>query len=86
MASDRIFGLVVVIGALAYFALAQPGDFDERTWEWHARAAIWAGDWTRLGSAIAAMPENLRTQARWKYWAARAADQSGDVIPMRRNH
>ena len=73
-------------GALAYFALAQPGDFDERTWEWHARAAIWAGDWARLGSAIAAMPENLRTQARWKYWAARAADQSGDATTARQGY
>lgn len=73
-------------GALAYYALAQPGDYDERTWEWHARAAIWAGDWTRLGAAIAAMPENLRTQARWKYWSARVADQSGDTAGARQGY
>ena len=73
-------------GALAFFALAQPGDYDERTWEWHARAAIWAGDWPRVGAAIAAMPENLRTQARWKYWAARVADLTGDAAAARQGY
>ena len=73
-------------GALAFYALAQPGDYDERTWEWHARAAIWAGDWPRVGIAIAAMPDNLRTQARWKYWAARVADQNGDSAAARQGY
>ena len=73
-------------GALAFYALAQPGDYDERTWEWHARAAIWAGDWPRVGIAIAAMPDNLRTQARWKYWATRVADQNGDSAAARQGY
>ena len=65
--------------ALEFFAIAQPGDFDERAWEWQVRAALWAGDWTRARDATAAMPETLRSQARWKYWSARAADQLGDA-------
>ena len=73
-------------GALAFFARAQPGDYDERTWEWHARAAIWVGDWSRLGAAISAMPENLRAQARWKYWAARVADLTGDAAAARQGY
>ena len=37
------------------------------------------GDWTRVRDAIAAMPEALRSQTRWKYWSARAAEQLGDA-------
>ena len=44
--------------------------------EWHARAALWAGDWQRATRAIEAMPESLRSQNRWRYWAARAREAS----------
>ena len=63
--------------ALHYFSQIAPGDFVELTHEWHVRAALWAGDWARVATAIAAMPEPLREQTRWRYWAARAAEQSG---------
>ena len=39
--------------ALDFFALGHPDDFDELAHEWHARAALWAGDWPRAGSAVA---------------------------------
>ncbi len=61
--------------SLEFFALGHPDDFDERAHEWHVRAALWAGDWARVRQAIAAMPESLRTQHRWRYWAARADEQ-----------
>jgi soluble lytic murein transglycosylase len=64
--------------SLEFFALGHPDDFDERAHEWHVRAALWAGDWARASRAIAAMPETLRNQNRWRYWAARAAEQLGD--------
>jgi soluble lytic murein transglycosylase len=64
--------------ALEFFALGQPRDFNELSWEWHVRAALWAGDWARVRETIAAMPEDLRSQNRWRYWAARSAEQSGD--------
>jgi soluble lytic murein transglycosylase len=64
--------------SLEFFALGRPDDFDERAHEWHVRAALWAGDWARASRAIAAMPEPLRNQNRWRYWAARAAEQLGD--------
>ena len=65
-------------GALEYFKQADPADFDERAHEWHVRAALWAGDWSRTAMAVAAMPEALRTQPRWRYWSARASEQLGD--------
>jgi soluble lytic murein transglycosylase len=51
---------------------------DERAAEWHARAAIWADDWKRTKKVIAAMPESLRKQTRWRYWLARSAEQLGE--------
>jgi soluble lytic murein transglycosylase len=64
--------------SLEFFALGHADDFDERAHEWHVRAALWAGDWQRVSSAIAAMPESLRNQNRWRYWAGRAAGQLDD--------
>jgi len=64
--------------ALEFFALGHPDDFDERAHEWHVRAALWSGDWPRVARAIAAMPEELRKQNRWRYWSGRAAEQLGD--------
>ena len=64
--------------ALQFFALGQPGDFDESSWEWQVRAALWAGNWARARDGIAAMPEDLRNQNRWRYWAARSAGELGE--------
>jgi soluble lytic murein transglycosylase len=72
--------------ALEFFALVQPGDFEERSWEWQARAALWAGDWKRAREAIAAMPATLSSQSRWKYWDARAAEQLGDTELARQGY
>ncbi len=69
--------------ALGYFDRVQPADFDERGYEWHARAALWAGDWKRASGVIATMPESLATQNRWRYWAARAAEQLGEDAAAR---
>jgi soluble lytic murein transglycosylase len=64
--------------ALSYFALVNSSDIDERAAEWYARSAIWAGDWRRTTKVIAAMPDALRTNPRWRYWTARSAEQLGD--------
>jgi soluble lytic murein transglycosylase len=64
--------------ALKYFARVQPEDFDEIAREWYARAALWAGDWPLASSRIAALSEESRKTARWRYWAARAAAKDGD--------
>jgi soluble lytic murein transglycosylase len=72
--------------ALEFFAKGDPADFDERAYEWRTRAALWAGDWAEARRAIAAMPEALRAQNRWRYWAARAAEQRGDVTAAREGY
>jgi soluble lytic murein transglycosylase len=72
--------------ALEFFALGLPGDFNELAWEWQVRAALWAGDWARVRDGIAAMPEDLRSQNRWRYWAARAAEQLGDKVAAKQGY
>lgn len=64
--------------ALTYFKRVSSDDFDDSAREWYARAALWAGDWKLAANIIAAMPDQQRTLARWRYWAARAAEKNGD--------
>jgi soluble lytic murein transglycosylase len=64
--------------ALTYFKRVLPQDFDDPAREWHARAALLAGDWKLVANIIAAMPDQQRTIARWRYWAARASEKNGD--------
>ena len=72
--------------ALEFFRLARASDFDERAHEWRARAALWAGDWREVAAAIAAMPEPLRDQARWRYWSARSSEKLGDAAQARETY
>lgn len=65
--------------ALEYFARVQPADLDDYALEWQARAALWAQDWELVAKTIAAMSEQTRQLARWRYWAARSAEQMRDM-------
>lgn len=69
--------------ALRYFAQVLPADRSELAQEWHARAAMWAGDWALLKQVIVAMPESLRSQARWRYWLARAHQSLNEPVAAR---
>ena len=69
--------------ALEYFARVQPADLDDYALEWQARAALWAQDWALVAKSIASMSESTRTTARWRYWAARAAEQTRDLALAR---
>jgi soluble lytic murein transglycosylase len=64
--------------ALKYFARVDNADFDDYAREWQTRAALWTGDWKQAASSIAAMSEESRRTARWRYWAARAAEKSAE--------
>ena len=69
--------------ALDYFVRVQPADLDDYALEWQTRAALWAQDWPLVGKSIAAMSEESRKTARWRYWAARAAEQTRDLALAR---
>jgi soluble lytic murein transglycosylase len=62
-----------------FFARVSTHDLDDSALEWRARAALWVANWPLVTQTIAAMSETGRQSARWRYWSARAADQSGDA-------
>ena len=63
---------------LEYFARVEAGDLDDYALEWQTRAALWAEDWRLAATSIAAMSDGQRTQGRWRYWTARAAERTDD--------
>lgn len=69
--------------ALQYFDRVMPSDWTEPAYEWHARAALWNGDWPRASRVIANMPATLKTQPRWRYWLARCDEQLNDAETAR---
>lgn len=64
--------------ALTYFRKVAPKDFDDLAYAWKIRAALWSGDWPEVSRTLAAMPPAQREETRWRYWSARAAEQTGD--------
>lgn len=64
--------------AVSYFKRVQPDDLDDNALEWQARAAMWQEDWSLVERSIAAMSDEFRKTARWRYWAARAAEHARD--------
>jgi soluble lytic murein transglycosylase len=65
--------------ALDYFKRVRPEDLDDSAKEWQARAAIWNDQWKLAADAITSMSDTSRKLARWRYWAARAAERKGDA-------
>ncbi|MDH3712715.1 MAG: lytic transglycosylase domain-containing protein [Gammaproteobacteria bacterium] len=51
---------------------------NSQAYTWRARADLYAGDWRRLRASVLAMPAELRTDERWRYWLARADDELGN--------
>jgi soluble lytic murein transglycosylase len=48
-------------------------------YKWRVRAALAAGDWKMVESAIQAMPEKLRSEPTWVYWLGRAMNAAGRI-------
>jgi soluble lytic murein transglycosylase len=67
-----------------FFGRVSTHDLDDTALEWRARAAMWAGNWPLVSQTIAVMPESNRQTARWRYWAARAAELAGDAAQAHR--
>jgi soluble lytic murein transglycosylase len=64
--------------ALDYFERVPSGALDAVGREWWARAAMWAGNWGEVRAAISVMRPAEQADWPWLYWAARAAEESGD--------
>jgi soluble lytic murein transglycosylase len=64
--------------ALAHFARVPSPALDDVGREWWARAAMWAGDWSSVRAAIRTMSPEQQSDSSWRYWIARAVEESGD--------
>lgn len=58
---------------------------DDRLFEWWARFGLWQGDWNTVSEAIGQMSDDLRYDARWRYWDARAREVVGDADHARKD-
>lgn len=70
--------------ANVWFDKVNASDMNDSAWEWRARAALWQRDWTRVLGTIEAMPAALKSQARWRYWLARALEARNDTTAKAR--
>ncbi len=61
-----------------FFARVSTRDLDDGALEWRARAAMWVGNWSQVTQSISVMSETDRQSTRWRYWTARALEETGD--------
>ncbi|MGH8217391.1 MAG: transglycosylase SLT domain-containing protein [Steroidobacteraceae bacterium] len=61
--------------ALDYFGRVRPADLDDEAIGWRVRAALWSGDWGQVAQGLAELSNHARELPRWRYWAARSAEQ-----------
>jgi soluble lytic murein transglycosylase len=63
--------------ALEWLSMASADPRDLALAHWRVRAALRAGQWETALRFIAALPEEERRQSQWRYWQARALEESG---------
>ena len=63
--------------ALEWFARAKGAALYEEQQRWAVRAALRAGDWSRVRQVIEAMPAPLAEEPAWIYWLGRALKAEG---------
>ncbi|MEO1767310.1 transglycosylase SLT domain-containing protein [Thiobacter aerophilum] len=79
--------------SLAWFARAQGSPLTDAQLAWEVRAALRAGQWQTVLTAIEAMSAEEARQAGWRYWKARALKALGKpvaaneiLVPLSREH
>jgi soluble lytic murein transglycosylase len=63
--------------AIEYYDDLPDKALEERDFEWRLRAGLWNGEWKRTLKWLEHSPETIRSQSRWRYWRARALDETG---------
>ena len=71
------------VAALTWFERAGTFPLNDQQAGWKVRAALRAGDWQRVRAAINAMTEAERRESAWRYWLARASEETGNVETAR---
>jgi soluble lytic murein transglycosylase len=69
--------------ALEYFGRVRPVDLDDEATAWRVRAALWSRGWAQAAQGLAALSDQERQRPRWRYWAARSAEQLGNAAEAR---
>jgi soluble lytic murein transglycosylase len=64
--------------AVVYWRQADGAPLSLDGYQWRVRAALRAGDWKLVKSAVEAMPASLRDDTAWVYWLGRANQALGD--------
>ncbi len=70
-------------GALGWFERAGTTRLNDTQAGWKARAALRAGDWPSVRAAIYGMSDAERRESVWRYWLARASQETGNVDTAR---
>ncbi|MFO7954543.1 MAG: transglycosylase SLT domain-containing protein [Thioalkalivibrio sp.] len=70
--------------ALGFMARLEPEVFDTQLRQWQVRAALYERDWETVLDAIRAMDRDVRDEAAWQYWYARALEQTDSLEAARR--
>ncbi|WP_038035143.1 transglycosylase SLT domain-containing protein [Thioalkalivibrio sp. ALE30] len=70
--------------ALDFMARLEPEVFDTQLRQWQVRAALYERDWATVMDAIRAMDRDVRDEAAWQYWYARALEQTESLEAARR--
>ncbi len=66
-------------GATTLFAAVPVGALDDNAHEWRVRAALLQQEWQAALNAIEDMPAGLRDKSPWRYWKARALEQTAQA-------
>ncbi len=70
-------------GALGWFERAGTFALNDIQAGWKTRAALRAGNWESVRAAIGAMTASERREPAWRYWLARATQESGNADAAR---
>lgn len=58
-------------------AMVPASHVDESVHAWRARVPLRQLDWPAVLEALAALPESMQAEPRWRYWRARALEATG---------
>ena len=63
--------------AASYWRRTWGVQLSQDAYQWRARAALRAGDWSMVSKAISSMPPELQKDSTWVYWHGRADKAQG---------
>ncbi len=88
--NDDVLRSIGLNGALARLPQAprwleqvSPAGADATVRTWRVRAALAGGDWPAVANAVNGLDGELRDEAKWRYWRARALEQQGATAEAR---